>query len=81
MSQQNSKAVQLQFDKGYIQQTDLLSEQLKIQQSRQNYLQAAYNLFSSIITVKTDKDSKAYMPIFSYHFPILAAMSEENSNP
>lgn len=52
MSQQNSKAVQLQFDKGYIQQTDLLSEQLKIQQSRQNYLQAAYNLFSSIITVK-----------------------------
>ena len=50
MSQQNSDAVQLQFEMGYIQQTDLLNERLKIQQSRQIFLQSAYDLFSILIS-------------------------------
>ena len=50
MSQQNSDAVQLQFEMGYIQQTDLLNERLKNQQSRQIFLQSAYDLFSILIS-------------------------------
>ena len=52
MSQQNSLAFQMQFDKGYIQQSDLLNEQQKIKQTRHQFLQSAYDLFSSIITMK-----------------------------
>ena len=52
MSQQNSLALQMQFDKGYIQQSDLLNEQQKIKQSRHQFLQSAYDLFSSIISLK-----------------------------
>ena len=52
MSQQNSLAIQMQFDKGYIQQSDLLNEQQKIKQTRHQFLQSAYDLFSSIITTK-----------------------------
>jgi outer membrane protein TolC len=52
MSQQNSLAIQMQFDKGYIQQSDLLNEQQKIKQTRHQFLQSAYDLFSSIITMK-----------------------------
>ena len=52
MSQQNIQAVQMQFDKGYIQQSDLLNEQQKIKQTRHLFLQSAYDLFNSLITVK-----------------------------
>ena len=52
MSQQNSLAIQMQFDKGYIQQSDLLNKQQKIKQSRHQFLQSAYDLFSSIISLK-----------------------------
>ena len=52
MSQQNSLAIQMQFDKGYIQQSDLLNEQQKIKQSRHLFLQSAYDLLCSLITMK-----------------------------
>ena len=52
MSQQNSQAIQMQFDKGYIQQSDLLNEQQKIKQSRHQFLQSAHYLFNSIISLK-----------------------------
>lgn len=51
MSMQNSDAVQMQFDKGYIQQSDLLNERLKIHQSRQAFLQSAYELFNILISI------------------------------
>ncbi|MDD4778139.1 MAG: TolC family protein [Fermentimonas sp.] len=52
LSRQNSKAVQLQYEKGYIQQSELLNEQQKIRQSRHSFLQAAYDLFNSLISLK-----------------------------
>ena len=52
ISQQNSLALQMQFDKGYIQQSDLLNEQQKIKQSRHLFLQSAYDLLCSLITMK-----------------------------
>lgn len=51
MSLQNSKAVQLQYEKGYIRQSDLLYEQQKAGQYRHNFLQAAYDLFNILITM------------------------------
>lgn len=51
MSLQNSKAVQLQYEKGYIRQSDLLNEQQKAGQYRHNFLQAAYDLFNILITM------------------------------
>jgi outer membrane protein len=50
-SLQNSKAVQLQYEKGYIRQSDLLNEQQKAGQYRHNFLQAAYDLFNILITM------------------------------
>ncbi|HBG58745.1 TolC family protein [Proteiniphilum sp. UBA1028] len=52
MSEQNLQAAQMQYEKGYILQQELLSEQLKAQQARQNYLQAAYDLFTSLVSVE-----------------------------
>jgi outer membrane protein TolC len=49
MSQQNEAAVLFQFEKGYIQQSDLLNEKMKMQQNRHRFLQSAYDLFSSLI--------------------------------
>jgi len=51
LSKQNSEAAKVKFAKGYILQTDLLNEQLKMQQTRQSLLQAAYDLFCSMISV------------------------------
>ncbi len=48
LSQQNSVAVRMQFEKGYIQQSDLLNERLKTDQSRQAFLQSAYDLFNTL---------------------------------
>ena len=48
LSQQNSVAVRMQFEKGYIQQSDLLNERLKTEQSRQAFLQSAYDLFNTL---------------------------------
>jgi len=52
LSQQNSEASIVEFEKGYILQTDLLNEQLKMQQTRQSFLQAAYDLFCILISLK-----------------------------
>lgn len=52
MSQQNSLAIQMQFDKGYILQLDLLNEQQKIKQTRHQLFQSAYDLLSCTITMK-----------------------------
>ena len=51
LSRQNSKAVKLQYEKGYIQQSELLNEQQKIRQSRHNFLQASYDLFNILTTI------------------------------
>ena len=51
LSHQNSKAVQLQYEKGYIKQSELLNGQQKIKQSRYSFLQAAYDLFNSLISI------------------------------
>lgn len=52
MSRQNSQAAQVQFDKRYIKQSDLLNEIQKMKQNRQLFLQSAYDLFNSLITMK-----------------------------
>lgn len=54
MSRQNAAAVQLQFEKEYIQQSDLLNEKIKMQQNRQRFLQSAYDLFSSLISLRNE---------------------------
>lgn len=51
MSRDNLKAFQMQFEKGYIKQSDLLNEHQKIRQYRHNFLQAANDLFKSLITL------------------------------
>ena len=52
ISEQNLEAAQMQYEKGYILQQELLSEQLKAQLTRQSYLQAAYDLFTGLVTMK-----------------------------
>lgn len=52
MSRQNLRAAQLQYEKGYILQQQLLNEQLNTQLAWQGYLQAAYDLFSSLVTTE-----------------------------
>ncbi|HHT34797.1 MAG TPA: TolC family protein, partial [Bacteroidales bacterium] len=52
ISEQNLEAAQMQYEKGYILQQELLSEQLKAQFARQSYLQAAYDLFTGLVTMK-----------------------------
>jgi outer membrane protein TolC len=49
MSEQNLKAAEVQSNKGYILENELLSARLEFQNARQNYLQAAYNVFSSLV--------------------------------
>jgi len=52
LSMQNLKAAQMQYEKEYILQQQLLSEQLKAQLAWQSYLQAAYNLFTGLVSMK-----------------------------
>jgi len=52
MSRQNLRAAQLQYEKGYILQQQLLNEQRNTQLAWQGYLQAAYDLFSSLVTTE-----------------------------
>ena len=52
LSMQNLKAAQMQYEKEYILQQQLLSEQLKAQLAWQNYLQAAYDLFTGLVSMK-----------------------------
>jgi outer membrane protein TolC len=56
LSQQNSETSIVEFEKGYILQTDLLNEQLKMQQTRQSFLQSAYDLFCILISLKETKN-------------------------
>jgi len=55
ISEQNLEAAQMQYEKGYILQQELLSEQLKAQLARQSYLQAAYDLFTGLVTMKENQ--------------------------
>jgi outer membrane protein len=52
LSIQNLKASQESFEKGYILEKDLLSEQLKCRNALQSLLQAAYNVFISATDLK-----------------------------
>lgn len=52
LSMQNLKAAQMQYEKEYILQQQLLSEQMKAQLAWQNYLQAAYDLFTGLVSMK-----------------------------
>lgn len=52
MSQQNMKAAQLEFEKGYILQQDLMNQQRTLQNARQSYLQSAYDIITSLLTLK-----------------------------
>lgn len=51
LSRQNNRAAQVQFEKGYIGQQDLLNEQRSLQTARQNYLQSAHDMVSSFIAL------------------------------
>lgn len=52
MSTQNMKAAQLEFEKGYILQQDLINQQRTLQDARQNYLQSAYDIITSLLTLR-----------------------------
>lgn len=52
LSMQNLKAAQMQYEKEYILQKELLSEQLKAQLAMQSHLQAAYDLFTGLVSMK-----------------------------
>ena len=52
MSQQNMKAAQLEFEKGYILQQDLMNQQRILQNARQNYLQSAYDIITSLLALE-----------------------------
>ncbi|WP_298648938.1 TolC family protein [uncultured Proteiniphilum sp.] len=52
MSQQNMKAAQLEFEKGYILQQDLMKEQRALQNAQQSYLQSAYDIITSLLALE-----------------------------
>lgn len=52
LAKQNLIAAQAQFAKGYILETDLAAEQMKVSNATQDYLQAAYNVFTSYIAIE-----------------------------
>ncbi|MDD2474426.1 MAG: TolC family protein [Dysgonamonadaceae bacterium] len=52
MSEQNLRAAEVQFNKGYILENELLSAQLELQNARQNYLQTAYDIFSNLVMLE-----------------------------
>ncbi len=52
MGMQSLVAAQLQFEKGYILQQELLNAQVQTQLAWQGYLQAAYDLFAILVTIK-----------------------------
>ena len=52
LSTANLNASRAQIDKGYIQDKDYLSEQVKCRNAYQNFLQAAYNVFINAINLQ-----------------------------
>ncbi len=52
MSRQNLHAAGVQLEKGYILEKDFMEEQLKMQNARQNYMQAAFDVFSSYVAIE-----------------------------
>lgn len=52
INRQNLHAASVQLEKGYILEKDFVAEQLKLQNARQNYLQAAYDVFSSYVAIE-----------------------------
>jgi outer membrane protein TolC len=56
LSTQNLKASQASYEKGYLLNKDLLSEQAKCRNAYQSFLQAAYNVFSNAINLQKIKE-------------------------
>lgn len=54
LNRQNTRAAQVEYEKGYILQQDLLNRQRALQNARQNYLQSAYEIISSLVTIQKD---------------------------
>lgn len=52
LTKQNLAAKQLQFEKGYILESELFSEKMKQQNAMQEYLQAAYDVLSGYIELQ-----------------------------
>jgi len=52
LAKQNLVVAQAQFVKGYILESDLAAEQMKVSTAFQEYLQAVYNVFTSYITIE-----------------------------
>lgn len=51
LSQQNTRAAEVQFEKGHILQQELLNEQRSLHAARQSYLQSAHDVISSYIAL------------------------------
>ncbi len=54
LNRQNARATQVEYEKGYILQQDLLNRQRTLQNARQNYLQSAYDIISSLVALQKD---------------------------
>lgn len=54
LNRQNARAGQVEYEKGYILQQDLLNRQRALQNARQNYLQSAYEIISSLVALQKD---------------------------
>lgn len=52
LATENHQAVKAQFAKGYAQASDVMASQTKLQQARQQFLEAAYNMFSTLIALE-----------------------------
>ena len=52
LNRQNARAGQVEYEKGYILQQDLLNRQRALQNARQNYLQSAYEIIASLIALQ-----------------------------
>lgn len=52
ISRQNLQAAGVQLEKGYILEKDFMEEQLKMQNARHNYMQAAFDVFSSYVAIE-----------------------------
>lgn len=51
LSRQNTRAADVQFEKGHIRQLDLLNEQRSHRAARQSYLQSAHDIVTSFIAI------------------------------
>ena len=54
LNRQNTRAAQVEYEKGYILQQELLNRQRMLRNARQNHLQAAYEIISSLVALQKD---------------------------